>query len=72
VSTGRGAFSRVKQPKKSGVVDPGINLRRYGYLICIVSGGRLSERFNVYGNMFMQTETDWNKNDQYDVKQFTF
>ena len=64
MSTGRGAFPRVKQPKKSVVVDPGVNLRRYGYLFRIVSGGRLSERFSVYSDMFMKTETDWNKNDR--------
>lgn len=63
MSTGRGVFSRVKEPKKSGVVDPGVNIRHYGYLICIMSGGRLSERFSVDSYMFMKTETDWNKND---------
>jgi len=46
------------------VIDPGVNRRRYGYLIRIVSGGRLSERFSVYSYMLMKTETDWNKDDQ--------
>jgi len=47
------------------VVDPGVNFRRYGYLIRIVSGGRLSERFSVYSDLFMKTEPDWKKNDQW-------